>query len=382
MLLNLGELKQADIELQQKAFWLAFAEDSQRMIANVRTEFRFAIHNRSIIPISVNDTDYDNSYVASTYNGVVTYPLEELRLLPSAIQRLSVASLIHGVSPALRFGKVNRAVVVNNWLLSTNLYPTMDLDWLDKLLSELRETFPQHAILFRSLNEVTNSVLLEHLRRSGFLLAPSRQVYLFDGHEPNFIDRHNNRIDSKLLQQSSYQVVSYDAGASAQHDFDQHRLDQHYSHIQQLYDWLYLDRYSRNNPQFTAQLMKLWRETGMLKFFGLQNASGSLDGIVGLFACEGAVTVPVVGYDTSKPKSLGLYRRLMAIALRESVQQKWMLNLSSGAASFKRLRGGRAQIEYTAVACDHLPIKQRIMWRSLAGLLQKVAAPLLERYEL
>ena len=373
MLLNLGELQQADIEPQQKVFWLAFAEDSQRMIANVRTEFRFALHDRSVIPISVNDTDYENSYVASTYNGVVTYPLEELRLLPSAIQRLSVASMIHCVAPALRFGKVNRAVVVNNWLLSTNLYPQIDLHWLDNLLSELRETFPQHAILFRSLNEATNSVLLEHLRRSGFLLAPSRQVYLFDGREPEFMERHNSKIDAKLLQQTSpYQVVEDNQWSSDEHD----------ARIEQLYDWLYLDRYSRNNPQFTAELMKLWRETGMLKFFGLQNASGSLDGIVGLFACEGAVTVPVVGYDTLKPKSLGLYRRLMAIALRESVQQKWMLNLSSGAASFKRLRGGRAQIEYTAVACDHLPIKQRLMWRSLAGLLQKVAAPLLQRYEL
>lgn len=373
MLLTLSELQDVDVEPRQKAFWLAFAENTQRMIANVRTEFRFAVHDRSIIPISINATDYENSYVVSTYNGVVTYPLEELRLLPSAIQRLSVASMIHCVAPALRLGKVNRAVVVNNWLLSTNLYPRIDLHWVDHLLSELRKTFPQHAILFRSLNEATNSVLLEHMRRSGFLLAPSRQVYLFDGREPDFISRHNNKIDAKLLQQTSpYQVVTHDQWSSGEHD----------ARIQQLYDWLYLDRYSRNNPQFMAQLMKLWRETGMLKFFGLQNASGSLDGIVGLFECEGAVTVPVVGYDTSKPKSMGLYRRLMAIALRESVQQKWMLNLSSGAASFKRLRGGRAQIEYTAVACDHLPIKQRFMWRSLAGLLQRVAAPLLERYEL
>lgn len=373
MLLTLGELQDVDIEPRQKAFWLAFAENSQRMIANVRTEFRFAVHDRSIIPISFNSTDYENSYVASTYNGVVTYPLEELRLLPSAIQRLSVASIIHSVAPALRFGKVNRAVIVNNWLLSTNLYPQIDLNWLDTLLSELRETFPQHAILFRSLNEATNRDLLEHLRRSGFLLAPSRQVYLFDGSRSEFMERHNNKIDAKLLQQTSqYQVVTHDQLCSGEHD----------SRFQQLYEWLYLDRYSRNNPQFTAQLMKLWRETGMLKFFGLQHASGSLDGIVGLFSCEGAVTVPVVGYDTSKPKPLGLYRRLMAIALREAVKEKWMLNLSSGAASFKRLRGGRAQLEYTAVACDHLPNKQRIMWRSLAGLLQKVAAPLLERYEL
>ncbi len=373
MLLNLGELREADVEPRQKAFWLAFAENSQRMIANVKTQFQFAIHDQSIIPISVNDTDYENSYVASTYNGVVTYPLEELRLLPSTFQRLSVAGMIHGVAPAIRFGKVNRAVVVNNWLLSTNLYPHLDLHWLDNLLSELRETFPQHAILFRSLNGATNSFLLEHLRRSGFLLAPSRQVYLFDGREPDFIERHNNKIDAKLLQQTSpYQVVEDNQWSSGDHD----------TRFQQLYNWLYLDRYSRNNPQFTARLMKLWRETGMLKFFGLTSDSGSLDGIVGLFDCEGAVTVPVVGYDTSKPKSLGLYRRLMAIALRESVQQKWMLNLSSGAASFKRLRGGRAQIEYTAVACHHLPIKQRLMWQSLAGLLQKVAAPLLQRYEL
>ena len=49
-----------------------------------------------------------------------------------------------------------------------------------------------------------------------------------------------------------------------------------------------------------------------------------------------------------------------------------LLNLSSGVARFKRLRGGRPAMEYTAIYCRHLPRRRRIAWQTLALLLERV----------
>ena len=58
------------------------------------------------------------------------------------------------------------------------------------------------------------------------------------------------------------------------------------------------------------------------------------------------------------------------------------LNLSAGAASFKRTRGGEPAIEYSAVYCRHLTWRQRSVWATLATILEQVGARILRRYEL
>ena len=89
-----------------------------------------------------------------------------------------------------------------------------------------------------------------------------------------------------------------------------------------------------------------------------------------------------VGYDTSLPIELGLYRMLAAIVLREAARRAITLNMSSGIADFKRLRGGIAHIEYSAVYYDHLPMRRRIVWRTLATLLDQIGVRVLKKNEL
>lgn len=145
---------------------------------------------------------------------------------------------------------------------------------------------------------------------------------------------------------------------------------------------LYVDKYSPHNPQFTTEFFDECRSRSLLRFWGLRNDEGRLDGIVGSFDRAGVMTVPVVGYDTSLTQRLGLYRLLMALAMREAVEHRLLLNLSGGASEFKRLRGGTPQLEYTALYCRHLAWPRRMIWQTLAGLLQKVGAPLLRKYRL
>lgn len=353
--------------------WQTIAnEPMPEMVRNVQTQCCFALLESRLIPITVNEFEYENSYVCSPFNAVITYPLEEVRLLPSQAGRRSITGLIYGVSPWLKAAKINRCVAINNWMLSTNLYPRIETAAWTPLIEDVLVQYPKHAILFRSLNRATNTQLIDFLDRRGFALVPSRQVYMYDGSKADFLLRHNSKVDLQFLErQREYEIAHHD-------DI----LEDDDERVRQLYDLLYLYKYSKNNPQFTTRLIRNWRETRVMKFFGLRSQTGILDGIVGCFEVEGTLTAPVVGYDTSLPKSNGLYRLLMAIVLREAVTRKLTLNLSSGAAGFKRLRGGKPELEFTAVYYRHLPFHRRVVWRTLQCLLTRIGAPLLERYEL
>jgi len=359
---------------RRDASWLELliSQPTERLVSNVRTSWALLRTGDIALPTTINDTEYDNSYVASPYTGCVLYPRSELEKLdghPLVVAAIRV--LLFGMQGPLRAARVNRVVCVNNWLLSTNLYPV----WCGASVSEITrllvERHPTHALAFRSLNETTNPELLRRLAESGYLLAPSRQVYFFDGAAGDYMRRPNVRWDQSLLSKPPYRVVPHEELTSG----DAARMEY-------LYRLLYIDKYSPHNPQFTAEMLDECRSRRLLEFRGLRGDDGRLDGIVGWFERNGVLTVPIVGYDTSLPQRLGLYRRLMALVLRETAERKLLLNLSSGAAEFKRLRGGVPCLEYTAVYCRHLSAPRRAVWHTLAWLLRNVGAPILRKYKL
>ncbi len=353
--------------------WLEMllSHSSQELVQNLRTRWTLLRVGDVTLPTTINETEYDNSYVCSPYTGCVLYPQSEVKKLSSSLMRYSILGLVHAMGPPLRAAQINRVVCINNWLLSTNLYSNFDLQLVPELTKLLKSRFPNHAIAFRSLNRVSNCALLERLGLEGYLLAPSRQVYFFDGKAGDFMRKRNNIWDRKLLGETPYKIVQHDELSAS----DAGR-------IEQLYRWLYVDKYSKHNPQFTATMLNECRRSGLLRMWGLRDANGRLDGIVGAFEREGVMTVPVVGYNTSLPQHMGLYRILMAIVLQEAASLKLQLNLSSGAAHFKRIRGGTPCIEYTAVYCNHLSLSRRAAWQVLAGLMRNVGAPILRKYQL
>lgn len=349
--------------------WAQHPSDS--FIRNVSTRWETIEHAGHLFPATINQEEWDNSYVCSPYTGIISYPLEELQRVPGKLTRASIRNLIRVVDPCVRWAHINRAISVNNWLLSTNLYPDWDGKGLKQLTQRLQDQYPGHAILFRSLNQAMNPLLCRKFQQLGYALAPSRQVYLFDGTTGDFARHANTRTDLKFLERTSLQICAH------------HELtDEDYPRIAQLYRWLYLDKYSYWNPEFTSQLIATWHQTGVLQMTGLRNEQGQLLGIVGCFQINQVLSAPLVGYDTRQPQRLGLYRLLMALMLRQSLEERKWLNLSSGAAHFKRLRGGRPEIEYTAIEFRHLPTRSRLAWRTVAFLLRQVGQRVLETHQL
>lgn len=346
-------------------------------IGNVQTQMRMLDTGAHLFPVSVNDGGErpDNSYVVSpltTYTRYADFELERLNR-PGLVWALR--KLIGLVGKYLETRHIDRIVQVNNWLLSTNLYPS---DWdggeLRAITDLVANAYPGHAIGFRSINRFSNAALFRRLLALGYLPVPSRQVYLFDaraGRRSSFLRRHNNRLDAALLRRTPYRLVAGDE-----------LNDDDYPRLTQLYNLLYLEKYCPLNPQFGSDWLRRGQADGWLELSALRAPTGRIDGAMGWFRTGGTLTAPVVGYDTTLPQRAGLYRQIMQHCLREVVRRRGVLNFSSGAAHFKRLRGGEPHIEYSLVYVNHLPRARQRAWRHLSAILQAVAVPLLRKLEL
>nr|WP_282561867.1 GNAT family N-acetyltransferase [Providencia sp. PROV188] len=308
----------------------------------------------------------------TAYSG---YAREEIKRLGHPYLTWPLKLLTQAVERLLNAGKVNKLVQVNNWLLSTNLYPDdWDVTELPAITALLRQNFPEHGIGFRSLNDFSNRALRQSLQNHGYLCIPSRQVYLFDGRageQALFLKHHNTRLDATLLRRSPYTVVP-----------GNELNDDDFKRIEHLYNLLYLDKYCTLNPHYSAQWMQQGQREGWLEIRALRNAEGRIDGALGWFSSSTVISTPIVGYDTALPQRLGLYRQLTRLCLQEAAERRQVLNFSSGAAEFKRLRGGEPQIEYSLVYVAHLSWGRRLVWKVLSALLHGIGVPMMRKLKL
>lgn len=356
--------------------WLAAmqAEGVPTLIANVDTTLR-ALHHKGLgvtLPISVGDREYGDSYVFSPYTHYVSYAREELVMLESRAARTALGALLTPAGWLLKSSRFNRAVQVNNRLLSTNLYPALSAGEIREAARLLLRQYPDRSLIFRSLNPRTTPLYIETLTALGFRLVPSRQVYLYDS--PDKIPskaRWLLKRDYGLLEKQGYDIVGPEELTAA----DAPRLAE-------LYRLLYIDKYSAHNPIFTPRFFGIALEYDLLKLYALRSRStGRLDAVLGYYIQDGIMTTPVFGYDTGLPQETGLYRMLSAVLLKRAAEENCLLHESAGAAQFKRNRGATAEIEYSAVYDRHLPPYRRIGWALLSPLLNRVGVPIMKKYK-
>jgi hypothetical protein len=351
--------------------------DSRRAVRNVITQLKVLDIGRHAFPVSVNDGEElaDNSYVVSPRNTYSGYAKFEIGRLPRRWLAWPLDRLASSMGRRLEAARVDRVVQLNNWLLSTNVYPVgWDGDELAQLTGMLVEQFPDHGLCWRSLNRFSNAALIDRMVSQGYLPVPSRQVWLFDGRRGGrsaFLRHHNTRLDAALRRRMPYDLVP----GNALDDADFVRLEQ-------LYNLLYLEKYCELNPQFTATWLRCGQRDGWLQLHALRNGEGRIDGVLGWVGNDQVLTAPIVGYDTTLPRRLGLYRLITQLCLQEAARRETLLNFSSGAAHFKRLRGGQPEIEYSLVYVRHLPAARQRTWTMLSRTLQGLGVPLMRRLQL
>lgn len=350
----------------------AIRDDPREMISNLRTRVDELCCADWIFPLSVNQREHDNCYVCSPYTVLVPYARREVGSIPHVFARTTLRLLIPLLSVYFKSTKINTNVFVNNWMLATNLYPE---DWdgsnLDEIVRMLVERYPSHAIGFRSLNTHNNARLIKVLKEAGFVLVPSKQVYIFDEALFPYTRRSNTNKDLALLAQSAYR-------RRRNHEIKDEELPR----LAEFYISLYIDKYSKDNPQYTSAFIAHAIESPYFDVEVFDDESGQVVAMGVRYRMGRSLTLQMIGYDRSMPKSAGLYRLVFASALELAIKEKLSFNASSGVPEFKRLRGAVPCIEYTAMYTHHLPHYRQQVWSRLARFLERHVVPIMQKYEL
>ncbi|MCM3133387.1 GNAT family N-acetyltransferase [Paenibacillus polysaccharolyticus] len=342
-------------------------------MTNVNTTLLLARIDNLVLPVTVNDEEYDNAYVCSPYTHYVRYAKQELIMLQKPMLEKGLSMLLSLIGWGMKKSRINKVVHINNWLLSTNLYPAMTAEQATQLLERVKDRYPGHTVIFRSLSSELHSNLITGLQEAGCRSIPSRQIYLYQAYDPNFGNAKSRWLlkrDQALLNKHGYELVS---GADI--------VESDIPRIVELYRMLYLEKYSYDNPQFNERFIAGAMATGALSLHGLRK-EGRLDAVMGYFCRNGVMTTPLFGYDTDIPQSVGLYRMLSACLIGQAQNNRVLLHESAGAAQFKRNRGAIADFEYSAVYDRHLSFRRRWCWALLDRLLNSIGVPLMRRMKL
>lgn len=367
----------AALQLRHREFhthvhaYLDVAASSVASVTNLSTTVDSVGAGEDRMPVSINSSESNNTWVCSPHTAYSRYSIEELERFGHAWLTKPLSWLCKGLGGYLWRARLDDAVGINNWLLSTNLYPELKPSVLSAWIDEARARWPGHAIWFRSLNPRYNSEWLNALQAAGFTMIPSRQVYLYDRIDGEAKRPKNLRRDLDLLRDTS--LIPSDAADWSPVDF---------ARAEELYGLLYLKKYSQLNPAYSARFLASWHKAGLLELTGYRDEQGTLQAVVGVFVTGRTITAPIVGYDTAQPQRAGLYRLLMATVYDLAARSGYRINLSAGAAGFKRLRGGVGTMEYSAVCARHLPHNRQRAINLLAKLATGIGEPMMKRFEL
>ncbi|KJY80387.1 hypothetical protein TW74_04410 [Vibrio nigripulchritudo] len=324
--------------------------------------------NGVFVPATVSLPVHNNCYAVSPLTLISGYGEDELPKLQNPVLRKLSFSLLKALTKPLEWAGLNQVQTLNNQCLSTNMYSS---HWNTIDLSELRSNattaYPDKALLLRSLNSVQHSSILQNARRDGWLAVATRQVYLHCDWK-SFIPSTDIKRDRKLLEEKGWQFRLL----KAQDECRQ---------AKQLYDALYLDKYSQHNIQFSAEYMYHAVQHKLVTLFGLFYQD-EMVATLGLVVIDGDMTCPIFGYDIKKPSKMGLYRRISIFTIEYARERNLNFNMSSGAPSFKANRRAKPEIEYSYVYTRHLNPYKRLVWRVLSFLTKTVYKPILQKYRL
>jgi len=330
----------------------------------------------------------DRCWVTSLVTLLGPMARQEIRRELTGITALSAIGLSHLVETGLRLTQADKVVFPAHQLLTTSLYDDGEAERLHAI------TWPDRAVVLRSLNPHHHADVLAQGRNalkrkrnsdlvfclvvqfnrkvvptlsdgaSGGTLWPVRVVWIIDDVARDWRPRRDARRDLQWLDSSGLERRRY-AGPMPAAALDR---------VLALYRRLYIERYSRHNPDYTADYLQDLLDKGTLGIMTLER-DGEIMAFCALHRRGQVLSVPMVGYD---PSIDGLYRAVMALPALEAEAQGLALNLSAGAARFKRHRGAEPHVEYLLILDDHLPVWRRLAYRGTAALLQALEPRLIK----
>lgn len=342
--------------------------------ANVGVE-PFAMAGTTVPLVTNRDGDARCSWVASLRNSYGPYARAETDIVRMNrwLRPLYVAASL-AAEQLMIAGGLSGGVFLNNWLLATNLYgPRFNSDAILSSIEDLCRSNPGQPVVVRSLTPPLHREMIRDLAAAGFMLMPSRQVWIVSDPASREWRRHRDaRRDLELAESTREEWAWVGSSEFSAED---------YRRALELYQQLYRRRYPRFNPDYKSEFLRIGADTGFLEVFGLRSAEGGpLVGFIGMAHRGHQTCTPLLGYDLAMPASAGLYRRLMLRGFLTCERRGALFHCSAGAGLYKYNRGAQSSVEFAAVWANHLPAYRRAHLRVLAKAVSKFVVPYLETH--
>ena len=334
----------------------------EKYISNVSGEMKLlVVDDKWILPLFIPCRNKDNSYVASIYSHYYLYAKEELKELKNKFLEFLFKPVAGFLSLFLKLSRIDDCIYINNWLLSTNLYTDMPCEYVHEVTKFVANIYKGKPIVWNSINEKTTNEFFREMKKCGYTFLLSRSIYIQDKFE-NLGSRINRVIkrEEKLLQDTDYKISE---------DVDVNRAIY-------LYNKLYIEKYSKYNPKFTSEFIKLSLKKNLLKFYNFEK-EGKSEGVIGFFKRQGVMTTPILGYNTDLPKEENLYRILSIKLQLEAKDNNLIFHSSAGAGEFKKSRGAKNYFEYRTIYLNNSGFLKKIVFKFLEKFLEKFIKPMM-----
>lgn len=336
-------------------------------VDNIDTKMGVLIVDDTAFPVTINDGQYANAFVCSPFSHYVSYAGITVEKIKNRFIKKAINASLKIYELLMKKGKINQVITVNNWLFTTNLSPKMTPEALKKINEYLKASFPTHAILFRSITKQTCAEGYHALKSNGYHLIASRYMYLLDGTNDSVFQTRIFKSDLKFFRESAFKIVPPDEIEEAD-----------ISRLQELYNALYIQKYSTLNPQFNTHFFKHLINNQLLQIHAVKE-DDSYIGLVGYFCRNKQMISPLFGYDPNDEKK-GVYRYLSTILILEAQKHQAIFNQSAGGSFYKKIRRATGEMEYTAVYTKHLPVYRKLPWMILKMAINTLGKRYMKKY--
>ncbi len=363
---NINEIKKS-LTNNQEAFFNYFEPIMQSgincFIKNINCEIKILKINDLLIPLVFTDRNYDDCLYTSLLSHYIKYISEEFDKKNSKFN-----FILKFIEKYLIKNEINKTIYVNQWFISTNLYPALTKDDIQEITDFLKINYKNYAIVFKNIIKEYDTNLYENLNRQGYKEIISRQIFINDKKmTKNSKQRAKVKKDFKFYINSNYKAYK------VQNNDD-------YTRIKDIYTMLYIKKYSKYNPLYTEEYFKLTAFNPIFNLTVFKNKN-IIDSMCLTLANSNVMTAPAVGYDLTMSKDLGLYRIISAYIGELYNKNYAIFNMSAGIGEFKMQRGAKPYFEYLMIYYNHLPANKRIMFYILKSFVNKII-PILCKYKL
>jgi len=317
----------------------------QHYIKNAVTSLYLLEYRGMLLPLTVNEDEYENSYIVSNY-----YPISsrcERYAHHPTLRNRALYGMTYIAGWGLKALQVNRSIVINNWLLASLPCSELSAADMQKITGFLSEHFPLHWLIVRSVKEDD----LPALQESQYITFKVRDFFCYDPLKKDQLSpraRYHRKKDRAL--QTRYQVLKQCPWTP-----------QDYHDCLKLYQQVYIQKHTKYSPEYTAEFLQHAVATGIMEFTILQQ-EGKTVGFYTSWVYENHMHVPLLGYDLQHPDAQHIYHLIMTLTLEEAEQKGTWLNSGEGGTMTKQLRGLQSVAEYAAIYGHHLPWMRRSIW--------------------